>query len=297
MISSLSKFSDELADAVEHAGRSIVAVNEGGKAGVSGTLWREGLVVTAEHTIRGRQELTIEVPEGGSTTAKVIGRDGTTDIALLRLERSAASKPAVLADNTQLRVGHLALAVGRRGESGLEVSHGVISAIGGPWRTWNGGRIDRKLRLDLAPFSGFSGGPLINTAGEVIGVNTSGPRRQISTIPAETVNRVVDQLLAKGRVPRGFLGVALQPVQLRETDSVAARRGLLVVSVEPGGPADKAGMIVGDIILTFDGKLLQEAGGLESILDPEQVGKTIRLGIARGGSDREISPQIGERPE
>lgn len=268
MSSTLLDLSSGFANVVERAGRNVVSVNEGGRAGVSGTIWRDGLVVTAEHTIRGEQELTVELPDGVSSKATVIGRDATTDVALLRLKDS---RPATteFADIGQLRVGHLVLAVGRRGTQGVAVTHGIISALGGPWRTWRGGRIDQSLRLDLLPFTGFSGGPLVDAQGKVIGINTSGPRRSVMTIPTATVNRVVDQLLAKGRIVRGFLGVALQPVKAPNLPSSTGGRGLLVITLEPGGPAEKGGLMVGDILLALGDKPVSDASELQAILDPE----------------------------
>ena len=296
MNTALIDLSNGFADAVERAGCSIVSVNEGGRAGVSGTIWRDSLVVTAEHTIRGQQELTIELPNGASSAAVVVGRDTTTDVALLRL-RDSLPATTEFADADQLRVGNFVLALGRRGKQGLAASHGIISAMGGTWRTWRGGRIDQSFRLDLLPFTGFSGGPLVDTQGKVIGVNTSGPRRSVMTVPTSTVNRVVDQLLAKGRIARGYLGVALQPVKLPNVPSSSGGggRGLLVVMLEPGGPAEKGGVMIGDIVLALEGKPLTDTADLQAALDPEQVGKTLKLRVLRGGQPREISLTIAEQ--
>jgi S1-C subfamily serine protease len=222
-----------------------------------------------------------------------VGRDPTTDIALLRVKDTFPTS-ARFVDAGQLRVGQFVLAVGRRGKQGLAASHGIISALGGPWRTWRGGRIDRSFRLDLMPFTGFSGGPLVDAQGSVIGINTSGPRRSLMTIPAGTVNRVVDQLLAKGRIPRGFLGLALQPARL---PNPSPSSGLLVVMIEPGGPAAKGGMMVGDIIIALGDKALTDALDLQATLDPEQVGKDVQLRILRGGQNHDLSLTVGERPE
>jgi S1-C subfamily serine protease len=294
MNTSLIDLSSGFAKVVEKAGHSVVSVNEGGRVGVSGTIWRNDLVVTAEHTIRGQQELTIELPTGKSSTATVVGRDPTTDVATLRLKEPLPAS-ADLADSAQLRVGHFVLAIARRGK-GLQASHGMVSALGGPWRTWRGGRIDQSFHLDLSPFTGFSGGPLVDVEGKVIGINTSGPRRSVVTIPALTVNRVVDQLLTGGgRIARGYLGVALQPVRVGGASTPT--RGLLVVTVEPGGPAEKAGAMVGDIIVALGDKPLTDASGLQAILDPEQVGKTVQLRILRGGQNRDLSVTVRERPE
>ncbi len=295
----LLDLSNGFADAVERAGRSVVSVKEGGRAGVSGTLWRDGLVVTAEHTIRGQQELTIELPAGGSSSATVVGRDPTTDVALLRLKDNLPASTE-FADAAQIRVGNLVLAVGRRIKHGLAASHGIISALGAAWRTWRGGRIDQWFRLDLLPFTGFSGGPLVDAQGKVIGINTSGPRRSVMTIPTATVNRVVDQLLVKGRIARGFLGVALQPVKLpgpRSSSGAGSGRGLLVIMVEPGGPAEKGGLMIGDIVVALGDKPLADPADLQAALDPEQVGKTVQLRILRGGQAHDLSLTVAERAD
>src|SRR5262249_5554104 len=154
MNAGLIELSNGFAQAVENAGSNIVSVNEGGRSGVSGTIWRDGLIVTAEHTIRDQRELTIELPDGKSSTASVVGRDPTTDIAILRLNDDVPAAAEFL-DAKQIRVGHFVLAVGRRGKDGVVASHGIVSALSGAWRTWRGGRIDHRFRLDLMPFTGF----------------------------------------------------------------------------------------------------------------------------------------------
>jgi S1-C subfamily serine protease len=299
MSTALLELSNGFANVVERAGRSVISVNEGGRAGVSGTIWRDSLAVTAEHTIRDQQELTIELPGGGSSSATVIGRDPTTDIALLRLKDTVPAGADFL-DAQQIRVGNFVLAVGRRGKEGLAASQGIIGALSGAWRTWRGGRIDQWFRLDLVPFTGFSGGPLVDAEGKVIGINTSGPHRSVMTIPAATVNRVVDQLLSKGRIARGFLGLALQPVKfpnLPASSGGGVGRGLLVVMVEPGGPAEKGGMMIGDIVFAVGNKPLADTMGLQTALDPEEVGKTLKVRVLRGGQPQDLSVIVAERPE
>ena len=295
MNASLIDLSNAFAEAVENVGRSIVSVNEGGRAGVSGTIWRDGLVVAAEHTIRDKRELTIELPDGKSSTASVVGRDPTTDVALLRLNDDVRAAADFL-DAKQIRVGHFVLAVGRRGKEGVVASHGIVSALSGAWRTWRGGRIDHWFRLDLMPFTGFSGGPLINAEGKVVGINTSGPRRSVITVPAATVNRVLDLLLAKGRIARGFLGVALQPVRL-PASAAGVGQGLVVIMVDPHGPAEKAGLIVGDVIVAVGEKSATDTSALQAALDPEQVGNTIQLRVLRGGRPHDVAVVVGERSE
>jgi S1-C subfamily serine protease len=297
MASSLVEFSNSLADAVEHVGASVLAVLEGGREGVSGTLWRDGLAVTAEHTIRGYDEITVILPSGQKTKATVAGRDPGTDIALLKIAQTFSA--ATLADDSQTRVGEVVLAVGRRGEDGLATTYGVISAIGGPWRTWQGARVDRWFRLDLNPFTGFSGGAIVNSRGEVLGIATSGPRRTVVTIPASTVTRVVDQLLKRGRVARGYLGVGVQPVAFPEgtRQSIGiGERGLLVVTVAPGSSAEQAGILLGDIVVSVNGSPVRGAHSLQPALDAENVGKSIPLEIVRGGKLHKLSVTVGEKP-
>jgi S1-C subfamily serine protease len=298
MTNVLIDFSNGLADAVERAGRSVVAVNEGGHSGVSGTVWRENLVVTAEHTVRSREEVSVVLPSGTTSTAAIVGRDSTTDIAVLRLKANSVTLPE-FADPAQLKVGNIVLAVGRRGESGLSASYGVLSAIGGPWRTWEGGRIDQWFRLDLAPYPGFSGGPLVDVQGRVLGINTSGARRSVMTIPKSTVDRVVEQLLQKGRITRGYIGIGVQPVALpaalRQELKLEQEHGLLVITISAGGPAEQTGMMIGDIILAVGGKSVTDLSDLLAALDPDAIGKPLQVRVLRGGTPAEVKVTIGER--
>ena len=297
MANALMEFSNNLADAVESAGTSVVAVLEGGRSGVSGTVWRQGIVVTAEHTIRGEDEVTLVLPSGRSVRATVAGRDPSTDIAVLKVSEDL--KIAEFADAAEAKTGHVVLAIGRRGEEGVSASFGMVSATGGAWRTWQGGKIDRYLRLDVNPYPGFSGGPLIDARGRVLGINTSGPRRSITTIPNSTVDRVVDAVIKKGRIARGYLGIAVQPVTFPEGAKSGAglerNCGLLVITVSGGGPAEKAGVTLGDIIVALDGAAVAHAGDLQSALDPEKVGTVVRLRVLRGGKLQDVSVTIAER--
>ncbi len=294
----LVEFSNELADAVERAGQSIIAVLEGGREGVSGTVWQEGAAITAEHTIRGMDEVTIVLPSGKQARAKVVGRDPGTDIAVLKVEGAAAIGP--VEEETQPRVGEIVLSVGRRGGDGLAATHGLISAIGGPWRTWQGARIDRWLRLDLNPFTGFSGGPIVNVHGKALGMATSGPRRSAVTIPAATINRVVDQLLKRGRILHGYLGVGLQPVAFpedaRASLGIKTERGLLVNAVARGTSAQEAGIVIGDILVGVDGAPIEHLHSLQHALDGENVGKTITLDVVRGGQLLKVPVTVREKP-
>lgn len=291
MATALTELSRALADAVESAARNVVAVHEGGRSGVSGTLWRDNLLVTAAHTISGIKTVTVTLPDGSNSTAEVLGSLPRIDLAILKLGKPVAGavQPA---DSASLRVGEIVLAVGRRAAEGAVATHGIISGFAANGQAKSRG--DTWLRLDLQPFTGFSGGPLVNAAGRVIGINTSGRRRDVVTIPATSIERAVSTLLAKGRMPIPYLGLGLQPVHL-SSGNEAGKRALLVVMVEPAGPAQQAGLLVGDIVSTLDGDALNRATDLERVLDPEKVGQRVRLGVIRGGKQQEVAITIGDR--
>jgi S1-C subfamily serine protease len=297
MPSTLSEFSQQLANAVENAGRSVVSVLEGGRAGVSGTVWREGIGVAVDHTIQGLEEVTVILPSGKETKASVTGRDPGTDIAILKLPTDAPA--AALADDSIARPGEIVLSIGRRGTEGLAATYGLISAIGGPWRTSSGGRVDRWFRLDLNPFPGFSGGPIINAGCEVLGIANSGPGRSAAVVPASTVNRVVDQLLKHGRTVRGYIGVGVQPVAFPEDAwqqlGVSGGRGLLIIGIAPGSAATEAGLMLGDVIVAIDGETLRTGASLQSILDGENVGKSVSLDVVRGGQLVKFAVTVREK--
>ena len=294
----LVALSTELADAVERAGRSTVAIHARRRIPSSGVLWRPGIVVAASHTVRRDDDITLTLPGGGTVAASLAGRDAGTDLAVLRLSDGAAGgTPATPAPEDAARVGALVVAVGRPGDS-VTASLGIISAVGGEWRTWQGGRVDRFIRLDLAIYDGFSGGPLVDAAGRVLGVNTSGLTRAAPiTIPVSTVARVADELLAKGHVRRGYAGVAVQPVDIPERlvreHGLPADSALLVVAVEQGGPADRAGILIGDLLVSVAGAPLAEPTDLLAALGGKEP---IELRLVRGGAPLTVSLTPGDRP-
>lgn len=287
--SPLVALSNGIAAAVEQAGRFVVAVHARHRIPSSGIHWRPGLVVTADHSVKRDEEITVTLPDGKTAQAALAARDPASDIAVLRVEPGLL-QAAVFAPDDALRVGHLVVAVGR-GESGVTASLGVISAVGGPWRTWRGGVIDRFVRLDLSLYPGSSGGALADTDGRVLGLNTSGLTRSVDVaIPAASVTRLVDELVARGRVARGYLGVGMQPVLARD------RRGVIVLSVEPDGPAAKAGWMVGDILVAFDGAPVRDTDDVQTALRPENVGRRLLASVMRGGASVELWVTVGERP-
>jgi S1-C subfamily serine protease len=296
----LQALSDELAGAVERAAHGVVAVNGRPRIASSGILWAPDVVVTANHTVKRDDDLSITLPDGRRVKATLAGRDSGTDIAVLRLAEGGLPA-AARDDSTTLRIGQLVLAVGRTGEDGPSASFGVVSAVSGAWRTWRGGQIDRFIRLDLAIYYGFSGSALVNPRGEVVGLNSSGLSRGAAVaLPLATVTRVTDELLRKGRVARGYLGIGMQPVrlpeQLRRALHLDAEGGLIVVGVEPGGPAERAGMFMGDVIVALDGAPLTEPEQLQATLGGERVGTPLTLSVIRGGTLAQVTLTVGERP-
>ena len=297
MPSPLIDFSQELANTVERAGNSIIAVLEGGRSGVSGTVWREGTAITVAHTIRGLDEVTVVNPSGVQVKAQVASRDAAADLAILNVGPENPAAP--LADDAKARAGEIVLSVARRGGDGLAAAYGIVSAIGGPWRTWTGARIDRELSLDLNPFPGFSGGPIVNASGQVLGMALSGRGRSAAVIPTSTINRIVDQLLKHGRAVRGYIGVGVQPVAFPESARQAlgiGGRGLLVTAIAPGTAAEDAKLTLGDVIVAIDGKPLRTGSDLQWLLDSESVGKPVSLGIVRGGQLLNVAVTVREKP-
>jgi len=298
--SPLQVLSDGLTGAVAQAARSVVAIHARARIPSSGVVWRDGVIVSAHHTVKKDDDIAITLDGGASARASVVGRDPSTDIVVLQLQNGAAPTAAEIAREAP-RVGQLVLAVGRPGGDGATASLGIVSAVGGSWHSWAGGEIDRFVRLDLAIYDGFSGGALVDAAGRVLGLNSSSlARGSAVTLPVATVERVVTQLLATGKVERGYLGVAMQPVRL--TGALAARLalreevGLLVVHVEPDGPADRAGVLLGDVIIGAEGRPVTDLDDLLSLLHGDRIGTSVPLRVVRGGTLLELSVAIGARP-
>ncbi|HEY8259443.1 MAG TPA: trypsin-like peptidase domain-containing protein [Gemmatimonadales bacterium] len=295
----LAGLSRDLAATVELAGRSVVAISARRRIPSSGVVWQPGVVVTASHTITRDDDISVTLASGRSVRATLAGRDPSTDIAVLRLE-DAAVPPAERAAESDLQVGRLVLAIGRPGPH-LTASLGIVSAVAGEWTTWQGGRIDRFVRLDLSIYDGFSGGALVEAGGRVLGINTSGLARATAlAIPASTVDRIASQLLSTGTMSRGFLGLAVQPVLLPETLQaqleLGSRGGLVVVNLEAGGPADRAGLLLGDILVALEGDEVSDPADLLAALGPDRVGKTAAVRIVRAGALVTVPVTIAERP-
>ncbi len=283
----LLSLSNNLADLVARTAQSVVTIQGARRWPLSGLHWRAGVIVTAEEGLERDEGLTILLPDGRQTTASLVGRDPSTDIAALRFQPDGL--PAIEAgDASSLRAGNLVLAVGRN-EAGPVASCGVAALAGGAWQSRRGGTIDRLIRLDLRLSPSGEGGAMVDAAGRVLGMVVPGPRRRVLGIPGSTIDRVVDQLLAKGHIARGYLGAGLRPA--RHGDEA----GVLIVGIDPAGPAASAGLLVGDIITRWNGQSVARVREVMRLLDPESVGSAVKLGLLRGGERAEKTVTIGER--
>ena len=295
----LEALSHDLTQAVEQISRSVVAVNARRHLSSSGVYWRDGIIVTAAHTIRRAEDTSVTLSSGQLVATSFAGADPSTDLAVLKINSDELAIPR-FGDTAQLRVGHLVLAVGRGAQRGLNATLGMIGVLSGAWRTWRGGLIDQFIGLDLILHSGAAGGPLVDAHARVLGINTSAFSRNIAlAVPVSTVNRVVEHLLEKGQMNRGYLGLGMQPVPLPEELQTAlklsANSGLLVVTVDPEGPGGKAGVLFGDVIVALEGTTVSGVRDLQAFLDPESVGKKIAVSFIRGGQPAEVNVTIGER--
>jgi S1-C subfamily serine protease len=285
---SLARFSRELAALTSHAAMSTVAIRGGGRFPSSGFIWRRGLVVTAEATLESDDDLSIVAPDGSTIAASLVGRDPSTAVALLRIGETSL---VPLGAGAVPAVGAIVMVVGRSRE-GTSAHFGTVSLSGPAWRSLHGGEIDALIRLGLAAGRGSEGGPVVDAEGKLCGMLVFGPRRRALAIPSTTIERVASQLLAKGRVARGYLGVGLRPLWL----DPAGRRGLIVVSVDPEGPARKAAMHIGDVVTTWNGEPVSGLRGLMRRLGSDAVGTEVTLGLLRAGAEVEVSLNIAERP-
>ena len=295
----LQTLSLDLSHIVEQVSTAVVAVNARRHLSSSGVYWRDDVIVTAAHTIRRAEDISVVVSSGQTIAASLAGADPSTDLAVLKVNSAELSLPA-FGDTSQLKIGHVVLAVGRGAQRGLNATLGIIGVRSGAWRTWRGGLIDQFVGLDLALHPGASGGPLVDTHARVLGINTSALSRSVAlTIPVSTVHRVVERLLEKGHISRGYFGLGMQPVPLPEDVKnalkLSADAGLIVVSADPDGPGCKAGVLFGDVIVALDGMAVSSVRDLQAFLEPESVGKTIAVCLIRGGKFVEVNVTIGER--
>jgi S1-C subfamily serine protease len=293
----LSQISAEIAELVAQASLSTVSVHRGGRP-CSAFLLQPSVVVTASDAIEAEDDAPISIgAKAGRLQGRLIGRDATTDIAVLKVD-GAVGEPLTLPTDTQVVAGQTAIVVGQS-QFGATCSVGFVSLAGGAWESMRGGKIDRRIRLDIRLESHQEGGPVLNPDGQCIGMAVFGPRKRALVIPAVTVERVASELLTHGRIKRGYLGVTVQPVHLQPRPTLKPeeeRVGVMVVSLDPNGPAQQAGILQGDVITALDGSAVSTARQLHRLLGPETAGRNIQCELFRAGKSQILNLTIGERP-
>jgi len=294
----LTNFSDAMADAVEKAAGSVVLVDGRRRFPASGILFAANLVVTADHVVERDEEIHVILADGKELTAEVAGRDPSSDLAVLKLAESVEGVAEVY--EGEMRVGEFVLALGRHSTKGIEASLGVVSYINGPVRTHRGGLIERFIRTDAAPLPGFSGGALINSQGQIVGINTSGlSHGNLLTLPASTTWQTAQKLAEHGSIKRGYLGIRSQIVEIPESAFETLGReqksGLLLVQVEEDSPTAKSDLMAGDIIVGIAGEPVSDHDELASKLTGEIVGKEAKVNVLRVGKHLTVNVTVGER--
>ncbi|MCQ3936348.1 MAG: signal protein PDZ [Chloroflexi bacterium] len=287
-----------MANAAEAAGKFTVMVDARRRLPASGIAFAKDLILTADHVVERDEDIKILLPDGNETTARLAGRDPGTDLAVLKLD-SASAVPAETAKSAA-RVGEFVLAVGRPSKNGIESSFGTVNAIGGPVRTGRGGMLEKYIRTDFVSYPGFSGGPLVNGEGRVYGINTSGfGGSGAITIPVEIAWKAAETLAAHGKIKRGYLGIRSQTVNLPAEAQSQLKRGqetgLLIVGIEKDSPAEKGGLMVGDILVGVSGGAVEHHDELFVRLSGDVVGQSTPLDVLRGGKLQVVNVVVGER--
>lgn len=293
--------SEEIANAAEYAGRSVVMINAGSRHAASGVLLDRSTVITSDHNIRREEELSVMPSPGETIEAALAGRDPATDLAILRLAHETGAPPAELGGDTGLRIGSLVLALARTRRANLIASSGIVSGLMGPWRTGRGGELDQFIRPALDFQDGFSGGPLVDASCRIVGINSWALRRgSLVTIPAATLRRVAQELVEKGHVAQPYLGLAMQTVPLPEVfrgpEDADGSGGLLVMHVQPGGPGEAGGLLLGDVVVEVAGQRAADTDDVQNILQKSKIGDGITLQVIRGGERKTLTVLLGQRP-
>ena len=297
-----TELSDAMADAVEQAGKFTVLVEARRRFPASGILFAKDMILTADHVVERDEDIKVLLGDGMEFTARLAGRDPGTDLAVLKLDLSAGTASATPAElvKTPARVGEFVMAIGRPSKNGIEASFGTINAIGGPVRTGRGGMLERYIQTNVVSYPGFSGGPLINGEGQVFGINTSGFHSGGAiTIPADVALNTAETLAKYGKIKRGYLGIRSQTVNIPAEGQQQLNRkqetGLLIVGLEADSPADRGGLMVGDILAGVAGAAIEHHDELFTRLSGDLVGKLTSLDILRGGKLQVVDVVVGER--
>ena len=296
----LSSFSNELTNLVQRISPSVVAVHARRHFPSSGVYWGPDLVVTADHTVAREEDIRVTTADGKTLAASLIGRDPGADVAALKV--SGLGRPPAINTEDKPVLGEFALVVGRSPDSGPNASLGIIGAASGPWRTWRGGRLEQYIRLDAMLYPNSSGGAVVNSRGSILGIATSALSRVAGlAIPAADVMRVTKQLTEKGYVPQGYLGIGVYPVavpeNLKSKLALQNATGILLLNVERGGPADAAGVLLGDVLISLNSTAMEKIEDLQSFCASGVIGKAVNARIIRAGALIEKSITVGERPQ
>jgi S1-C subfamily serine protease len=285
----LTALSDAITALVANTAPFVVSVHSH-RARSSGFVWKPGLIVTADEALADEGEVAVTLPGGERVPATIAGRDPTTDVALLRLERSDLSPVSL--NGVVPAAGALAVAIGARDGTPLAAA-GIVAVTGSAWRSMRGGEIDSRIELDVTLRRQAEGGLVLDASGQAFGMVVFGPRRSLIVIPSRTIERVAKQLEANGRVARGYLGLALKPVRLDREDGVV---GAMVLNVAASGPGATAGILQGDVIAAWNGKPISNTHSMLRALGPDSVGQKVVLTLRRGGAMHPVDLMIGERP-
>ncbi len=284
----LQTLSTACSDLVADASRHVVAVHSH-RSRSSGFVWRPGLIVTADEALAEEGEVQVVFPGGESTKATVVGRDPTTDIALLSVKEHEITPVELGGAGAQ--PGALVVALGSQ-EGAPTAAVGAVGIAGPAWRSLRGGTIDARIELDLSLRRAAEGGLVVDAGGQALGMAVFGPRRRVLVIPTATIERVAATLEQHGRIPRGYLGLGLQPVRLDNS-----KIGAIVMSVDPKGPGAAAGLKQGDILVAWEGSPIESVQSLVRGLGPETIGATVTVSIRRAEEPMDVRLVIGERPK
>jgi S1-C subfamily serine protease len=291
----LAQFSNAVAARTELAKKAVVAIGLARERHMTGMVWRPDIVIASEQSLPRNDDFELVTSGGSVVTARIAGRDPSTNIAILRLAGSLAS-PSIAAG--EAHTGAVVLAVGADGTGGVSARLGLVNLAGAEWHSSRGGLIDRRIVLDISLARREEGGPVFDAAGACLGMSTFGPRGQVILIPTATIERIVPLLLKDGRIARGWLGVALQavavPDALRETADQSS--GLMVMSVVDGGPAAQAGIVAGDIILGVDGISAHRYRKIAGQFGSDSIGRNADVRLIRSGAVITVRATIAERP-